>query len=144
MYQTISFINWSGACYFYTHQTSGAYAGVCACDSTYQTEKTALCWKVVDLRFFSFRVSKIFVWCDFEGIIYRTNSYSNIEILLQHYLKISINFWPPGVFFHESFQLGYKVNIKFFYVFLFLMWEETVSGLDRADGHISASFNSVF
>ena len=27
---------------FYTHQTSGTCAGVCACDRTHQMEKTAL------------------------------------------------------------------------------------------------------
>ena len=30
----------SGACSFYTHQTIGACAGVCACDGTHQMNKT--------------------------------------------------------------------------------------------------------
>ena len=32
----------SGACYFYMHQTSGACAGMCACDCTHQMEKTVI------------------------------------------------------------------------------------------------------
>ena len=36
MSQTISVINISGMCYFYTHQTSGACAGVCAYNLTHQ------------------------------------------------------------------------------------------------------------
>ena len=42
MSHTISVITKSGACYFYTHQTSGACAGVCACNLTYQMGKTSL------------------------------------------------------------------------------------------------------
>ena len=38
--QTISVINRVKCPIFYTHETSGACAGVCACDHTHQTEKT--------------------------------------------------------------------------------------------------------
>ena len=38
---TISVISRREACYFYTHQTSGACDGRCACDRTHQMEKTA-------------------------------------------------------------------------------------------------------
>ena len=42
MSHTISVIGKSGACYFYTHQTSVACASVCTCNRTYQMGKTAL------------------------------------------------------------------------------------------------------
>ena len=40
MSQTISVMNRSCTCYFYTHQTSGACADVCRCDRTHQMEDT--------------------------------------------------------------------------------------------------------
>ena len=38
--KTISIINRSGPYYFYTHQTNGKHAGMCACDHMHQMEKT--------------------------------------------------------------------------------------------------------
>ena len=41
------------AAIFYTHQTTGACAGVCACDRTHQMEKTGLTFLTVVLSFVS-------------------------------------------------------------------------------------------
>lgn len=40
MSQTTNAINRNGMCYFNTHQTSGVYADVCACNCTHQVKKT--------------------------------------------------------------------------------------------------------
>ena len=61
MSQTISVRNVSGTCYFQTHQTSGACAGVCAGDRTYQMEKTELRVK--------FQVSSIILTSFRQGVI---------------------------------------------------------------------------
>ena len=42
MFKTITVINRSGTCSFYTHHTSGEYAGVCACDRTHQIKNTTV------------------------------------------------------------------------------------------------------
>ena len=44
MSQTISVINKLHLLFFYTHQTSGECAGMCACDRTHQMDKTVFGW----------------------------------------------------------------------------------------------------
>ena len=65
MSQTIRVINRSGACYFYTHQTNDACAGMCVCNRTHQMEITALLWKVqISLKYSirDFAFSKVSEW----------------------------------------------------------------------------------
>ena len=95
---------------FYTHQASGACAGMCACDRTHQMEKTGY-WDIWGQKIRQEKLTKftkilnyikfspIFVCkCLDISIIYISYSYKkNQHILVQRYWQISVRgigtFW---------------------------------------------------